>query len=117
MFFLLLLAFAGIPLTCGFTAKVAAFVPAVAHGGAPGVVLVVVGVLCSLITAYAYFRVAGLMFRSTDRAEGDAGAVEVVTPSSVTTFAIAVGVIVTLVLGVFPAPLLQVFESTTQFLP
>jgi NADH-quinone oxidoreductase subunit N len=117
VFFLLLLAFAGIPLTSGFTAKVAAFVPAVAHGGPAGVVLVVVGVLCSLITAFAYFRVAGLMFRSPV-ADGDgAGVVEVVTPSSGTTFAIAIGVIVTLVLGVFPAPLLTVFESTTQFLP
>jgi len=118
VFFVLLLAFAGIPLTSGFTAKVAAFVPAVAHGGAAGAVLVVIGVLCSLITAYAYFRVAGLMFRSPERGEGSsAGVVEVVTPSTVTTFALAIGVVVTLVLGVFPAPLLNVFDTTTQFLP
>ncbi len=118
VFFVLLLAFAGIPLTSGFTAKVAAFVPAVVHGGAPGVVLVVIGVLCSLITAFAYFRVAGLMFRAPERTDGDSlDEVEVVTPSSATTFAIAVGVAVTLVLGLFPGPLLNVFESTTQFLP
>ncbi len=117
VFFILLLAFAGIPLTSGFTAKVAAFVPAVAHGGPAGVVLVVVGVLCSLITAYAYFRVAGLMFRSPVGTEGELDEVEVITPSNATTFAIALGVIVTVALGVFPSPLLQLFESTTQFLP
>ena len=118
VFFVLLLAFAGIPLTSGFTAKLAAFVPAVQYGGPAGAVLVVVGVLCSLVTAYAYFKVAGLMFRTPD---ADGGGVstdaEVVTPSGPTTFAIALGVIATLVLGIFPAPLLHVFESTTQFLP
>jgi NADH-quinone oxidoreductase subunit N len=60
---LLLLAFAGIPLTSGFTAKFAAFAPAVAHGGKGGVVLVVIiGVLCSAITAFVYVRVIVLMY-------------------------------------------------------
>src|SRR5690606_25657165 len=41
-FALLMLAFAEIPLTSGFTAKVAAFMPALEHGGLSGVVLVVI---------------------------------------------------------------------------
>ena len=45
VFAFLLLAFAGIPLTSGFTAKYAVFAPAVAHGGAGG--LVVIGVLAA----------------------------------------------------------------------
>ena len=36
------------------------------------VALVVIGVLCSLITAYAYFKVAGLMFRSGEGDQPDA---------------------------------------------
>ncbi|WP_116114541.1 NADH-quinone oxidoreductase subunit NuoN [Austwickia chelonae] len=118
VFFFLLLAFAGIPLTSGFTAKVAAFVPAVAHGGIPGVVLVVIGVLCSLVTAFAYFRLAGLMFRTPDKEEIAQGeGTEVAVASTTTVFAIGVGVLVTVALGIFPSPLLRVFESTTQFLP
>ncbi len=57
----LLLAFAGIPLTSGFTAKYAVFAAAVAHGGAW---LVVVGVLASAIAAFVYVRVIVLMYFS-----------------------------------------------------
>ncbi|MBW3085677.1 NADH-quinone oxidoreductase subunit N [Austwickia sp. TVS 96-490-7B] len=119
VFFVLLLGFAGIPLTSGFTAKLAAFLPAVKYGGPAGVVLVVIGVLCSLVTAYAYFRIASAMFRSDDSVPDSEGAAvaEVLVPSSTTVFAIAMGVIVTVALGVFPSPLLQIFGTTTQFLP
>lgn len=113
VFFLLLLAFAGIPLTSGFTAKVAAFVPAVAHGGIPGIILVTIGVACSLVTAYAYFKIAGTMFRDHgEETEGAAPVAEVVAPSNTTSFAIAIGVIVTVVLGVYPSALLKILDVT-----
>ena len=117
LFFVLLLAFAGIPLTSGFTAKIAAFVPAIQYGGAAGAILVVVGVLCSIVTAYAYFKVAGLMFRTPEAQASSSGdVVEVSAPSLGSSLAITLGVVVTVALGVFPGPLLNLFESTTTFL-
>ena len=65
-FAFLLLAFAGIPLTSGFTAKYAVFAAAVAHGGAW---LVVVGVLASAIAAFVYVRVIVLMYFSPPAGE------------------------------------------------
>lgn len=111
-FAFLLLAFAGIPLTSGFTAKFAVFAASVAHGGVSGVVLVVIGVLSSAITAYVYFRIIVLMYFSDPTEEG----VAVVLPSVLTTAAIAVGVIVTLVLGVFPSPLLELAQNSALFI-
>lgn len=113
VFSFLMLAFAGIPLTSGFTAKFAAFYPAVAHGGGMGTVLAVVGVLCSLVTAFAYLRVVGALWHG-DR---DGFTAEVVMPSVGSTIAIALGVTVTLVLGVFPTPLLDLAGRAATFLP
>lgn len=113
VFSFLMLAFAGIPLTSGFTAKFAAFYPAVAHGGGMGTVLAVVGVLCSLVTAFAYLRVVGALWHG-DR---DGSTAEVVMPSVGSTIAIALGVTVTLVLGVFPTPLLDLAGRAATFLP
>ena len=110
-FSLLLIAFAGIPLTSGFTAKVAAFAPAVAHGGTAGVVLVVLGVLCSAVTAFVYIRIIVLMYFT----EGNDDVVAI-QPSALTTIAITAGVAITLVLGIFPAPLLDIAEQSSQFL-
>ncbi len=111
-FAFLLLAFAGIPLTSGFTAKVAVFGAAIAHGGLSGTILAVIGVLSSAVTAYVYFRIIVLMFFSDPSEDG----VGVVSPSVLTTAAIAVGVIVTLVLGVFPAPLLDLTGGSALFI-
>ena len=61
IFSFLLLAFAGIPLTSGFTAKFAVFAPAVA-AGTGGAVLVVIAVLASAITAFVYVRLIVLMY-------------------------------------------------------
>ena len=61
IFALFLLAFAGIPLTSGFTAKFAVFAPAVAHGATW---LAVIGVLASAIAAFFYVRVIVLMYFS-----------------------------------------------------
>jgi len=109
VFAFLLLAFAGIPLTSGFTAKFAVFTAAVAHGGT---VLAVIGVLASAVTAYVYFRVIVLMYFS----EPDGDGTRVVTPSIVTTLALSIGVLVTLLLGVVPASVLDLASRSSLFL-
>jgi proton-translocating NADH-quinone oxidoreductase chain N len=95
-----LIAFAGIPLTSGFTGKFAVFQAAL-QGGALS--LVIVGVISSAILAFPYVRVIVLMFFSDPAPDGPA----VVRPSVFTGLAVAVGAIATLVLGVFPQPLLN----------
>ncbi|HET7760724.1 MAG TPA: NADH-quinone oxidoreductase subunit NuoN [Phycicoccus sp.] len=110
IFAFLLLAFAGIPLTSGFTAKFATFAPAV-QSGTPGVVMVVVGVLASAVTAFVYVRLIVLMY-FTDPVEG----VVALTPSVPSTIAITVGVAVTVVAGVAPALVLSWASSASHFL-
>ena len=109
-FAFLMLAFAGIPLTSGFVSKYAVFSAAVGSG-ATGAVLAVVGVLCSAITVFVYARVIVLMFFSEPPAE----TVEVVNPSAMTTFSIAVGALTTLALGIVPASLLDLADRASQF--
>lgn len=109
-FAFLLLAFAGIPLTSGFTAKFAAFAPAVG-AGTTGTVLVVVGVLASAVTAFVYVRLIVLMY-FTDPVEG----VVALTPSVPSTIGITAGVLVTVVAGVAPSLVLQLADSASQFL-
>jgi NADH-quinone oxidoreductase subunit N len=113
VFAFLLLAFAGIPLTSGFAAKYAAFAPAVNFGGRSGVALVVIGVICSVITAFVYVRLIVLMY-FTEAPAGEAVVAE--TASPFTTAAITVGALVTLVLGVLPAQVLDLAEQSSQFL-
>jgi NADH-quinone oxidoreductase subunit N len=100
VFAFFLLAFAGIPLTSGFTGKFAVFQAAVA-GGAVG--LVIVGVLSSAIAAFFYVRVIVLMFFSDPAPD----APSVVTPSLFTSAAVTVGAVATLVFGIVPQPLLN----------
>lgn len=111
-FSFLLMAFAGIPLTSGFTAKFAVFAAAIASAGVPGVVLAVIGVVCSAITAFVYFRVIWLMYFAAP----DGEAVTVFTPSVATVSAITLGVVVTFALGVFPTPLLDLASASSLFL-
>jgi proton-translocating NADH-quinone oxidoreductase chain N len=100
IFAFFLIAFAGIPLTSGFTGKFAVFQAAVS-GGVLSVVIV--GVLSSAILAFPYVRVIVLMFFSDPAPDGPA----VVKPSMFTAVAVGIGVIVTLVLGIAPEPLLS----------
>ncbi|MGW7415656.1 NADH-quinone oxidoreductase subunit NuoN [Streptomyces sp. NPDC054863] len=108
VFAVFLLAFAGIPLTSGFSGKFAVF-KAAAEGGAG--VLVVVGVLSSAIAAFFYIRVIVLMFFSEPKADGPTVAV----PSPLTMTAIGVGVAVTLVLGVAPQYFLDLAGQAGTF--
>jgi proton-translocating NADH-quinone oxidoreductase chain N len=100
IFALFLLAFAGIPLTSGFTGKFAVFQAAIASGETP---LVIVGVLASSIAAFFYARVIVLMFFSDPADDGP----EVVVPGIFTATAVGLGVVVTLVLGIVPQPVLD----------
>ncbi len=100
IFALFLLAFAGIPLTSGFTGKFAVFQAAIAAGDTP---LVIVGVLASAIAAFFYVRIIVLMFFSDPIADGP----EVVIPSVFTGTAVGLGVVATIVLGIVPEPLLN----------
>jgi NADH-quinone oxidoreductase subunit N len=100
VFALFLIAFAGIPLTSGFTGKFAVFQAAVAGGAVP---LVIVGVVASAILAFPYVRVIVLMFFSDPAPDGPA----VVRPSAFTGVAVAIGAVATLVLGIVPQPLLN----------
>jgi len=100
IFALFLLAFAGIPLTSGFTGKFAVFQAAIAAGETP---LVIIGVLASAIAAFFYVRVIVLMFFSDPVPDGP----EVVVPSLFTGTAVALGVVATLVLGIVPQPVLD----------
>jgi len=108
-FAILLLALAGIPLTSGFTGKFAVF-SAAADAGAAG--LVVVAVVCSAIAAFFYVRVIVLMFFNEPAADGPTVAI----PGAFTSAALALGVAVTVVLGVFPSPLLKLADQAALFI-
>ncbi len=108
VFAFFLLALAGIPLTSGFMGKFAVFSAAL-EGGATG--LVIVGVLASAVAAFFYVRVIVLMFFSEPAADGPT----VVMPSVLTTAALALGVAVTLVLGVVPQPVLHLAAQASVF--
>ena len=110
-FSFLLLAFAGIPLTSGFTAKFATFAPAVASG-TTGVVLVVIGVLASAVTAFVYVRLIVLMYFTEPSGE----VVVALAPSIPSTVAITIGVLVTVLAGVVPALALDLASSASEFL-
>ena len=108
-FALFLLAFAGIPLTSGFIGKFSIF-SAAYESGAKGVVIA--GVLSSAIAAFFYIRVIVLMF-FTDATE-DGTSVEI--PSILTQATVVIAAIVTVALGVYPAPLLEFITNLAIFI-
>ncbi|MFI0352447.1 NADH-quinone oxidoreductase subunit NuoN [Actinomadura sp. 9N407] len=99
VFAFFLLAFAGIPLTSGFTGKFAVFKAAIEAGATP---LVIVGVLSSAIAAFFYVRVIVVMFFSEPEADGPS-----VVAGPATAAAVALGLTATVVLGVLPQPVLD----------
>jgi NADH-quinone oxidoreductase subunit N len=102
-----LFALAGIPLTSGFMAKYAVFKAGVDEGLTA---LVVIGLLASAVTAFFYARVVVLMFFSDPAPDGPTVSV----PSGYTAGAIALGLAVTVVLGVLPQPVLDLAERASQ---
>lgn len=108
VFALFLLSFAGIPLTSGFIGKWAVFAAAW-NGGAEW--LVVAAVVISVIAAFFYIRVIVLMFFSTP----EPGPVSVIRPGTSTLLAVGIAVVVTVALGVFPGPLLELAQAAGEF--
>lgn len=108
VFTFILLAFAGIPLTSGFTSKFAVFGPALEGGQ---VWLVIAGVLTSMVLAFPYLRVVVMMWLS----EPGESTPTVTVPGGLTSAALVIGVIATLVLGVAPGPLLDLASGAAEF--
>jgi NADH-quinone oxidoreductase subunit N len=109
VFAFFLIAFAGIPLTSGFMGKFVVFQAAIGGGALP---LVIIGVLSSALLAFPYVRVIVLMFFSDPVPEGPS----VVRPSAFTGTAVALGAVVTLVLGIVPGPLLSLTTHAANHL-
>ena len=108
IFTFILLAFAGIPLTSGFTSKFAVFGPALEANQAW---LVIAGVLTSMVLAFPYLRVVVMMWLS----EPGESTPTVTVPGALTSAALVIGVLATLVLGVVPGPLLDLTTGAAEF--
>jgi NADH-quinone oxidoreductase subunit N len=108
LFTFLMLAFAGIPLTSGFTAKFGVFRAAIEAGQ---VWLVIAGVVTSAVIAFPYLRVVVLMWLS----EPGENTPTVSIPGAMTAAAVTIGAAATLLLGVIPQPLLDMTEAAAEF--
>jgi NADH-quinone oxidoreductase subunit N len=108
-FALFLLAFAGIPLTSGFIGKFSIFSAAYESGSTS---ILIAGVLSSAIAAFFYIRVIVLMFFKDSVEDGTS----VIIPSALTTITITVSAVVTLILGIYPAPLIDFIATTATFI-
>jgi NADH-quinone oxidoreductase subunit N len=104
---ILLLSMAGIPLTSGFTGKFFIF-RAAFHSAGP---LVVIALICSAIAAFYYLRIVVLMYF----AEPPENAPTIAIPGWSTTIALTFGVVVTIALGVFPQPIIDLAGKAAHF--
>ncbi|OKL48773.1 NADH-quinone oxidoreductase subunit NuoN [Boudabousia marimammalium] len=98
----LLLSFAGIPLTAGFMAKFWVFASAASQGGT---LLVVIAVLASAATAVFYFRLIRTMYFLAPSEK-----IAVVTSEGLSSFAITVSVLLTVLLGLFPTVVMNLIS-------
>jgi NADH-quinone oxidoreductase subunit N len=105
-----LVSLTGVPVTAGFVGKFYLFNAAVSVG-ATGVALAIVGVVMSVVSAYYYLGVAVAMYMRDPVGDDDWSPV---SPAS--GFALAVSVAVTLLLGVWPAPLLALARLAAKSL-
>jgi len=102
IFIVFFLSLAGIPPTAGFVGKLLIFRAAIDSGF---VWLAVIGVATSAIAAYYYFMVIKTMFM-----DAPTGAIEL-SPSRPLTVGLAIMVVATLLLGLFPNLVLQAIEA------
>jgi NADH-quinone oxidoreductase subunit N len=107
---LFLVSLTGVPVTAGFVGKFYLFNAAVSVG-TTGVILAIVGVLMSVVSAYYYLGVAVAMYMRDPVGEDDWSPV-----SPAAGLALAVSVAVTLLLGVWPAPLLTLARLAARSL-
>ncbi len=103
-----LVSLTGIPVTAGFVGKFYLFNAAVASGW---VALALVGVVMSVVSAYYYLRVVVAMYMRDPVGEDDWAKV-----SPAAAAALAFSVALTLLLGVWPAPLLSLARLAARSL-
>lgn len=125
-----LLSMAGIPLTAGFMGKWSVFTVALSAGAWP---VVLAAILSSVISVFFYVRLMLLMFFRGEVPEEkevamqlpDGGSVATATrtevatvtmPSVLTSGVIAVTAILTLALGVYPGPVLDLLADAGSFI-
>jgi NADH-quinone oxidoreductase subunit N len=112
---LFLLSFAGIPLTAGFIAKLSVFTAGMQAGYGW---LVVIAMLATAVTAFFYLRIVVVMYFSDPavevgeltpegRSRAALDAPYVVVPGILTVIVITVAVVITLGLGLYPGPVLD----------
>jgi NADH-quinone oxidoreductase subunit N len=106
IFAVLLMSMAGIPLTAGFMSKFFVF-RAAYHSAGP---LVVIAVISSAVAAFFYLRIIILMFFADPPEDGPTVAI----PGWATTTALTLSVGITLVLGVFPQPVLDLATNAAK---
>jgi NADH-quinone oxidoreductase subunit N len=107
----LLLSQLGAPLTTGFYAKYAVLASAV---DANGTILALIALLSAAIAASFYLRWTVVLYAEPDE---DVDAARVVVPVA-TRVAIIVGVVVTLLFGIWPGPLVTLAQhATVYFMP
>ncbi len=112
VFTFLMLAFAGIPLTSGFISKFAVFGAAFDSRGAWPIAAAIAGVVTSMVLAFPYLRVVVMLWLSEPAEKSPTVAV----PGAYTAAAVMVGVLATLVLGVWPTPVLDLAEKAAHFI-
>jgi NADH-quinone oxidoreductase subunit N len=100
-FAVILFGMGGLPLTSGFVAKFGVFADAWSAGFQW---VVIVAVLASVVAFFLYLRVIVTMYMD------DPGGEEVITPDTIRVV-MTVAVLVTLVFGIFPGPLLDLAGS------
>jgi NADH-quinone oxidoreductase subunit N len=100
---ILLLSMAGIPLTSGFIGKFYVF-RAAYDDAAP---LVIIALLASAVAAFFYIRIVVIMFFADPPENGPTVSI----PSPLTTVAITLGAAVTVWLGLFPQPILDLANN------
>jgi NADH-quinone oxidoreductase subunit N len=103
-----LVSLTGIPVTAGFIGKFYLFNAAVAAGW---VVLALVGVIMSVVSAYYYLRVVVAMYMREPVGEDDWSPV---SPAAALALAVSAGL--TLLLGVWPAPVLTLARLAARSL-
>jgi NADH-quinone oxidoreductase subunit N len=106
VFTILLMSMAGIPLTGGFTGKFFVF-RAAWHSAGP---LVVIALIASAVAAFYYLRIVVMMFFADPPENGPTIAI----PSWTTTVALTGGAFITVVLGIFPQPVLDLAEKAAN---
>lgn len=104
---LFMISLAGIPPTAGFFGKFYLFSAAIK---ADLIVLVIIGVLMSVVSAFYYLRIVVYMFM---KPQADSGGLQVkLTPAYMLVLVICVVGI--LKLGIFPGPLMKVVDSSSD---